>query len=161
MHPHIPSQGKGAGSGTKQLPTKSTDLDPGKQYEERKNALQSRWGFKCQCSLCSATESERAASDRRRKRVEQIRAEVLGYVSRRDFAGAIKLNEELVDLMRIEGLAPHMGDYFEVLARLYLSAANLKGAQKFARLAVEEMEANGGADAFVGMKELQAILGWH
>ena len=129
-------------------------------YAQRQKALR-RWGFDCSCSLCSASAGEIAASDRRRLRVLEIREKVLTHVQRREFHAAINLNEEMVDLIMKEGLAPHLGEHYEVLARLYLAATDLKNAKKFAELAIIDMEANGGEDVYDGMKELKIMLGWN
>lgn len=91
----------------------------------------------------------------------EIREKVLTHVQRREFHAAINLNEEMVDLIMKEGLAPHLGEHYEVLARLYLAATDLKNAKKFAELAIIDMEANGGEDVYDGMKELKIMLGWN
>lgn len=39
-----------------------------------------------------------------------------------------------------EGLAPHMGDYYEVMTRLYAATGDMKNAKKYARLAIKEFE---------------------
>lgn len=71
------------------------------------------------------------------------------------------MNEEMVELIVKEGLAPHLGEHYEVLARLYLAATDLKNAKKFAELALIDMEANGGDAVYDGMKELRTILAWN
>lgn len=130
-------------------------------FGERQRALESRWGFKCTCELCSAAEAEIEASDRRRERIRAVRQDVLECVQRRDFHSAIELNEELVGLIVKENMAPHLGEHYEVLARLYLAATDLKNAKKYARLALSELEANGGSDVYDSIEELRRLLEWH
>ncbi|OIW29330.1 SET domain-containing protein [Coniochaeta ligniaria NRRL 30616] len=136
-------------------------LEIGLPFEERQRGLRNRWGFQCTCELCSAAAADTETSDRRRERIRAVRQEVLGYVQRRDFHGAIKLNEELVGLIAKENMAPHLGEHYEVLARLYLAATDLKSAKKYARLALAELEANGGSDVYDSVDELSRLLEWH
>lgn len=139
----------------------AADIEPGVLHAERQEMLLKRWGFKCSCSLCSAPAEEIAASDRRRERVQAIRKEVLKHVQNREFQGAIELNAEMLELIRKEDLAPHLGEHYEVLARLYLAATDLKNAKIFAQLALDDLEANGGVDVYDGIEELRTILGWN
>jgi hypothetical protein len=139
----------------------NADLELGLPFEERQWTLQSRWGFQCTCELCSAPAEEISASDRRRERIRVVRQEVLEHVQRRDFQSAIKLNEELFDLIVREKMAPHLGEHYEVLARLYLAATDLKSAKKYAQLALVDLEANGGSAVYDSIGELKRLLEWH
>jgi hypothetical protein len=130
-------------------------------FEERQQALLHRWGFRCTCELCLSSTQEREASDRRRERIRDVRKEVLEHVQRRDFHSAIKLNEELVGLIVKERMAPHLGEHYEVLARLYLAATDLDSAKKYAELALVDLEANGGSDVYDSVEELRSLLKWH
>ena len=132
----------------------------GLPFSERQQALQNRWGFQCTCDLCSAPKPEVSASDRRRERIRAVREEVLEYIQRRDFHSAIKLNEELVDLIGKEHMAPHLGEHYEVLARLYLAATDLKSAKKYASLALVDLQANGGRDVYDSVDDLKQLLDW-
>lgn len=86
---------------------------------------------------------------------------MLERVQQRDFHSAIGLNEELVGLIVKENMAPHLGEHYEVLARLYLAATDLKSAKKYAVLALEELEANGGIEVYDSIEELRRLLEWH
>lgn len=86
---------------------------------------------------------------------------MVGHVKNKDFLSAIDLNEELIEIIVKEGLAPHLGEHYEVLARLYLAATDMTNAKRFAQLALDEMEANGGDKVYDGAKELRQILGWN
>lgn len=90
-----------------------------------------------------------------------MRQEVLEHVQHKDFLPAIKLNEELVELILRENMAPHLGEHYEVLARLYLAAMDLTNAKKFARMTLEHLQANGGIQVYDSIKELEALLQWH
>lgn len=56
--------------------TQLLDLPPGLVYADRQEALASRWGFVCRCSLCSAHPSDIRRSDRRREQIESLRSEL-------------------------------------------------------------------------------------
>lgn len=90
-----------------------------------------------------------------------MRQEILEHVERRDFHSAINLNEELVGLIVKEHMAPHLGEHYEVLARLYLAATDLKNAKKYARLALVDLEANGGSNVYDSVGELRQLLEWN
>lgn len=160
-----------------------TDSDFGLTYAERQLALLTRWGFRCTCDMCSAPEAERNASDTRRQRIRTLRTEVLEHVERREFFAAAKVNEEMLALIEQEGLVPHLGEHHEVVARLLYAAvkedvkssANARGdmmnsgteagrtdlrkeALKYARMAVEEMEAFGGGDVYDSLDSVRLLV---
>lgn len=139
----------------------STDIEPGLPHATRQSTLLRRWGFKCTCSLCTASPTAILASDARRARVSELRASALQLVQARDFEGAIEQNAEMVELIRKENLAAHLGEHYEVLARLYLAATDLRNAKRFAALALEDLEANGGVEVYDGIGDLRTILGWN
>ena len=64
-------------------------------------------------------------------------------MSEQDFQGAVALHREMLELIEVEQLAPHMGDYYEVAARLHAAARDIKAAKKYARLALDEFRAGG------------------
>jgi len=111
--------------------------------------------------MCVAPAEERAASDHRRRQVQEIREAVRHSIQRRKFVEVIDLNERLIGLIQRESLAPHLAEHYEVLSRLYLAALDLGGAKKFARLALADLEAySGGISADNSIQELRTILTW-
>lgn len=136
-------------------------MDIGNLYHERQHNLRSRWGFDCTCELCSSSVELRASSDRRRQKIRTMRQDVMKHVQHKNFIPAIKLNEELLGLIAKENMAPHMGEHYEVIARLYLAAMDLANAKRFARLALDELEANGGREVYDSISELEALLEWN
>ncbi|CAK7205855.1 hypothetical protein SEUCBS139899_008634 [Sporothrix eucalyptigena] len=136
--------------------------DFGLTHEERQEKLLRRWGFSCTCDLCSGGAEATAASDARRRRVTGLRNEVVGHLQKGKFAVAISAYEnELLDLVRTEHLAEHMGEHYEVLARLHLAAGNQTTAGVYAQRALDELETFGTTDtqsAAGSVQELRAFV---
>ncbi|KAL1888631.1 hypothetical protein Sste5346_009423 [Sporothrix stenoceras] len=115
--------------------------DFGLTHDARQETLKRRWGFECTCDLCSGGPDATAASDARRQRVTALRAEVVAHLQKGAFDTAIAAYEgELLRLVRTEHLAEHMGEHFEVLARLHLAAGNRTAAVSYAQQALAELE---------------------
>lgn len=75
-----------------------TYVPMGQTREERRAGLL-KWGFNCNCSLCTASKAEVAASDYRRKKIKQLRQEVMEAVEAWDGKMSI---DTLVDLGYLE-----------------------------------------------------------
>ncbi len=144
-----------------------SDTNFGLTRDERQHALRRRWGFTCTCDLCSAGADATAASDARRRRVVSLRGELVAHLEKGAFAAAIFAYEhELLDLVRAEHLAEHLGEHFEVLARLHLATGNRTAAGTYAQQALDEMAAFGRAaidddedsEAATSVRELRAIV---
>ncbi|KAK1754443.1 SET domain-containing protein 5 [Echria macrotheca] len=127
--------------------------DFGLSFHERQRTLKAKWGFECTCELCSAPPDEIARSDARRKKITQLGAEVVENLEEYSFEAAVGKHREMMEVIEEEALAPHMGDYYEVMTRLLAASKNIKEAKKYARLAIAEFE-------LVGEKkeELEAFL---
>ncbi|KJR85324.1 uncharacterized protein SPSK_08987 [Sporothrix schenckii 1099-18] len=122
------------------------DTDFGLTHDTRQETLKRRWGFSCTCDLCSGGPDATAASDVRRRRVTALRAEVVAHLQQGAFDTAIAAYEgELLSLVRTEQLAEHMGEHYEVLARLHLAAGNRTAAATYAQRALDELETLQGA----------------
>ncbi|KAK3386655.1 hypothetical protein B0H63DRAFT_540625 [Podospora didyma] len=134
--------------------------DFGLTSQERQRTLLQKWGFKCTCSLCSAHPAEIAASDARRLEIKELGEQVLQHVEKSDFSKAVEVNEKLWNAVSAEKLVSHMGDHFEVMARLCLAAGDRKGAKEYARRALAEL--NGfyhGAEAeWASVGELEELV---
>jgi len=127
-------------------------------YEERQKLLLRRWGFKCSCELCSGSKEEIAASDWRRNRLTGIRDEVVKLITAGDFQTAIQRYEEVMDLVEQERLVEHLGDHYEVMARLYMAMQKRGSAKKYAKLAISAMLQFGGTEVQAKVEELSAFV---
>ncbi len=95
-------------------------------------------------------------SDERRKRIHQLKTEVVSRAEAGEHRQAIELSEEFVDLIDKEGLTAHFGDFFEIPAQLYFLVGNMKQAEKYARLALAEV-LNYGIPGPIGQMKAQAL----
>ncbi|KAK0613173.1 hypothetical protein B0T14DRAFT_384451, partial [Immersiella caudata] len=117
--------------------------DFGLSYNERQRNLKAKWGFDCDCSICSLPPAEIAESDARRDRIAAMGKTVIKHVGNQDWKEAIKTHREMLDIIEDETLAPHMGDYYEVMTRLLAANKDMNNAKKYARLAIEEFNVAG------------------
>jgi len=127
-------------------------------HKNRQDILLRRWGFKCTCSLCGAHPSEIVASDERRERATGVRDQIMEHVNRGELSAAIDQSKALISLSIKEGLVSGLGDHYELLARLHMGAGDLKGAAKYARLALAEMRDLGGREEFDTFGELELFV---
>ncbi|KAK5658433.1 hypothetical protein OQA88_1822 [Cercophora sp. LCS_1] len=127
--------------------------DFGLTFHERQRILRAKWGFECTCDICSAPPAEIAESDARRDQINELGVAVLKHVENQDLKSAIKSHKDMMNAIEEEALAPHMGDYYEVMARLLAGTKNIKEAKKYVRLAIEEFKVAGEEK-----KELEAFL---
>ena len=134
------------------------DTELGKPYDERQDMLRQKWGFECTCDLCSMSQSRIAESDARRTKMTTIRRDVLDIVRRGEFRRAIKANKELLALAHEEELVDYLGDTYEILARLYNAVQDRANAEKYARLALEDLKVFGGPDRYDSVQRWQDFL---
>lgn len=98
---------------------------------ERQKTLEQIWGFKCQCSLCSASKTVIGESDERRGNIRKFQAQVPELAQKGQFHDALKAAEEMFELIETEGLTEQMGDMYEIPARLYYHVGDLENALKY------------------------------
>ncbi|KAI5856722.1 SET domain-containing protein [Durotheca rogersii] len=115
-----------------------TYIPLGTARNERQAALR-KWGFNCTCSLCTASKTEIAASDYRRNKIKALGEEVIQAIEVWDGTKAVKLTQEVLDLMRIEGLVPLYSGQYEIMARLYWKAKDVKTATEYARMSLDTL----------------------
>jgi len=101
-------------------------------YAERRGMLQG-WNFNCTCSLCSASEKERADSDRRRHRLHAILTKLVAYKGKIERL-SVMLDESL-DMLKKENMWFLVGNYYAGFAWAYLEKGDLENARKFGLLA--------------------------
>lgn len=146
------------------------DIEPGEEitisyaefgtmYGQRQHSLLHNWGFRCTCALCTAPPEELLASDRRRERIGYIRQEIVELVHDRQFEKAISLSKEMIDLVLKEELVAHLAEHYEVLARLYYAARDRANTEKYARLAIADLQRYGGEELYGNtIEELKDML---
>ncbi|KAF2119611.1 hypothetical protein BDV96DRAFT_642628 [Lophiotrema nucula] len=103
----------------------------------QRHANLERWGFKCTCDLCSSPPDILAASDARRKRISAAEAKLVSHWQAKKFGAAIRLAEEVVELMKVEELTPMLTDEYVMLAKLHLMAGDRHTAEEHADTAIE------------------------
>jgi hypothetical protein len=79
-------------------------------------------------------------------------------VNAMEYMQAVDAYGEVMDLVRREALAEHMGEHYEVLARFHMAANNRGSAEKYARLALRELEEYGEAEGEEARNELKEII---
>ncbi|KAI0010797.1 SET domain-containing protein [Xylariaceae sp. FL0662B] len=130
----------------------------GLSYNDRKEDLKN-WGFDCTCSLCASSEKQRALSDERRDRLQQIYyqlTEDLDLTSK----GIGKLVKEMLSLVEKEQLEPQLLVYYGVVARAYMDINDLGAARKYVALCEELWIQYGGEDddSLEGIQQLRRDL---
>ncbi|KAK4178813.1 hypothetical protein QBC36DRAFT_344324 [Triangularia setosa] len=129
------------------------------QSKIRLPRLKKLWGFDCSCSLCSGPPELLAASDARRQKVDDLGPEIVALVEEGKFDEAVKLNTEMIQALTEEEILPHMGDYYEIMGRLYQAWGKKKEAVEWFEKALEEVEgfkADGADDLKRIIKALKA-----
>ncbi|KAK4163722.1 hypothetical protein QBC43DRAFT_212165 [Cladorrhinum sp. PSN259] len=124
--------------------------------QPRQSRLLAQWGFSCTCSLCSSSPPLLEASDARRREIDLVGPKVLKAVDKGDFDAAIKMNQELIDLLEAERMNPHLGDYYEVMGRLCLAAARTEDAKGWFERAVREYKGFGIRGK--GLEEVEGVV---
>jgi len=71
----------------------------------------------------------------------------------KQYPEAIRSAEALVAVAEEEGLTAHIGDFWEILAKLHFNVGNLDQAEKYVRLAIEEIDRY-GTQGEVGLQKL-------
>ena len=79
-------------------------------------------------------------------------------VTNMEYMKAIEAYPEVMELVKTEQLAEHMGEHYEVLARFHLAANNRGSAEKYAQMALDEIEQFGGSGAYDDMAELMEFV---
>ncbi|OTA96847.1 hypothetical protein M434DRAFT_49351, partial [Hypoxylon sp. CO27-5] len=108
----------------------------GLSYEDRKEDLKN-WGFSCACSLCTASKSERSASDKRRARLQHIYHELNeGATGKAELTAdtIYGLADEMESLVREEKLEAQLLVHYGAVARAYMRAGKLEEARKYVEL---------------------------
>ncbi len=102
------------------------------------------YNFRCTCSLCSATDAEKQASDERRERIVDIR-ELLGD-EQTSHDEVVKLTPELLRLVQLENLGFKLKKYYGDLVETFYRLGDIGSAIQFADLALRKAEELGDGD---------------
>ncbi|KAI0015711.1 hypothetical protein F4780DRAFT_49156 [Xylariomycetidae sp. FL0641] len=129
---------------------------PVDQTRPQRQAALRRWGFECQCSLCSASKAEVAASDYRRTKMQTLRGELMDLIDKRDGTGAVRLTKQMIELLRAEDLPSLLAAQYEILARLYWQARDMQTAKQYAKTSLDVLEDQGYLARGAG--DLSALL---
>ncbi|KAK4119155.1 SET domain-containing protein [Parathielavia appendiculata] len=126
--------------------------------KERHKSLENVWGFKCQCSLCTAPPVVLKASDTRREEIRRLQDKVVELAQQGRFSKAIEAAERLFTLVDEEGLTEQMGDMYEVPARLYYHVGNLEKALEYTLKVRHEIDGY-GVPGTLGEQKIEMLKG--
>jgi hypothetical protein len=101
----------------------------------RQKSLSSFWGFKCTCSLCSATDQEVAASDARLGRIMELQRELSDWTPWSE--GTPAMAEELIALYEKENLHAAKAPGHTLAAQSFNAVGNTRMARWHAEYALE------------------------
>ena len=136
----------------------SYDKEPGTRAERRERLFQ-RFGFQCECRLCSLVGIERVRSDERQERMCKLRAYIFDdddddavqsdahgtAAGPRDPRSVISAVDEMLALQRSEGLPITWGRECMIVAmKLCQSQGDTPAASRFAWDAAETIRIGGG-----------------
>lgn len=121
------------------------DARLGMSHQERQ-ALLADWGFQCTCDMCTAAPAEIAASDNRRQKITQLKADIMDFLNRGKVHGAVKMIREVIDVMDKENLRPLMTEQYETLARIQWALGNKEKGVEYARESIRLLTDHGFMD---------------
>jgi tetratricopeptide (TPR) repeat protein len=133
------------------------DSQLGMLYEDRQSWLQRRWNFKCTCDMCTAPKETREASDARRKMIQTSKEDSRALAKQARFSDAISFHEKIIDMIQKEGLFSFLSEHYELMARLYYVLKDMKNAEKYGKMALENLEEFGGPDIYESMKNVEKL----
>lgn len=114
----------------------------GQTFIERQKALK-RWGFACECSLCSADGETTSASDTRRIKLQSKRDQAIRAYQDGNAERAIELTNEILQLMEAEELPLLMSEQFENLGRIYWASGDHANGERYARMSLNLLQEQG------------------
>ncbi|KAI1759589.1 SET domain-containing protein [Hypoxylon sp. FL1150] len=134
----------------------------GLSYKDRKEGLDN-WSFTCTCSLCAASKSQRAATDKRRERLLNIYHELndgaAGKINLTEPA-VMEMTSEMESLIHDEKLEAQQLVYYGVVARAFMRIGELLAARKYVELCEDLWVRYAGDDQnyLAGMYQLRHEL---
>ena len=140
--------------------------EPGTRAERRAR-LQQRFGFLCECSLCSLEGPELEQSDARQRRMSELRKRLLrpteskepeDVAAARDPASVLEAVDQMLLLQRLESLPTTWGQQYQIMGmQLCLKQSNVRKASDYARAAAEATRIGAGVEVAM-YKQLMSIV---
>ncbi|KAK4226020.1 hypothetical protein QBC38DRAFT_367425 [Podospora fimiseda] len=94
----------------------------------------SNWHFNCTCALCSAPEQAREASDARREHIIEL------FYGMQEpsttYEDLIEMTKEFIELAQVERLITKIGEYYQVLMKLFYEKGDPVAARKYGKAAL-------------------------
>lgn len=112
----------------------SADISIHLTREERQSKILDRWGFTCTCELCTAPAAVAARLDQGRKKIMQIKHQIIDDLDGLNLHAAIEHLEELINNLLAEPggyLVPLLREPYDALAKLYRALGNKEMAEEY------------------------------
>ncbi|KAI1133413.1 hypothetical protein F5Y10DRAFT_260295 [Nemania abortiva] len=121
---------------------------PSKQRRERIRG----WGFECMCPLCQGPKNETAASDKRLRRIKQLKIDLNNF---KEIKVTADTGAEYTALHEEEGLHAHLGSAYTRAALNFALFGDEERSREYALKAVEELDIEKGPES----SDAQAMRG--
>ncbi|KAK0610998.1 hypothetical protein B0T14DRAFT_441304 [Immersiella caudata] len=121
------------------------DITLGKTTPERIQSLK-LWSFDCTCDLCTAPAPERAASDARRAKIDDLRDQAIAAFQAGKPYQALRLTRQVINLLPTEELFPVYAEQYENMARIYFVLRDKENAVKWAKQSLDTLVEQGYLD---------------
>ncbi|KAI0974040.1 hypothetical protein F4678DRAFT_458828 [Xylaria arbuscula] len=110
---------------------------------KRKDRIRS-WGFECACALCQGPKNETTASDKRLRRIEQLKNDLNNF---QEMKVTAEIGAEYAALHAEEGLHAHLGSAYTRAALNFALFGDEERAREYALKAVVELGIEKGPDS--------------
>jgi len=111
------------------------------------------WHFNCTCALCSAPAQAIEASDARREQIVEL------FYGMQDpsttYESLIEMTKEFIELAQVERLITKVGEYYQVLMKLFYEKGDPESARRYgsAALMFAETFSDPEGEFCVGLKD--------
>ena len=135
------------------------DMDPGSYRVQRQTHLSSKFGFECDCALCTLPSDAVESSDARQRLINEIDSATASYSGERhSHPETLLLVSEKLRLLKAEGMPEEWGHMDMVCAFTHCCAeGNYAAARKWMRRAISAARLMLGDDSHT-VAELEAIM---
>ncbi|KAI0100125.1 hypothetical protein GGR51DRAFT_533170 [Nemania sp. FL0031] len=113
---------------------------PSRQRKERIRG----WGFECMCPLCQGPKNETTASDKRLRRIKQLKTDLNNF---KEIKVTADTGAEYTALHQEEGLHAHLGSAYTRAALNFALFGEEERSREYALKAVEELDIEKGPDS--------------
>ncbi|KAH8158073.1 hypothetical protein CIB48_g10175 [Xylaria polymorpha] len=111
--------------------------------KERKQRIRT-WGFECACALCQGPRNETVASDKRLRRIAQLKADLNNF---KEMKVTAETGVEYTTLHEEEGLHAHLGSAYTRAALNFALFGDEKRSREYALRAAEELSLEKGPES--------------